>query len=359
METVTMFRDSLQIWNRSAQAPRSNKLNLRNPDLFDGSDPAKLHPFLTQCYLHFAERQQDFPEDDDKILFIMSYLRGTAQLWFSPNLYDTTAVPTWDGNFPLFIQELTLNFGPHDPVRDAEDRIRMVRMKQGDRITTYIIEFDQLALLTQWGDAALRHQFYEGLPRRIKDEMLRHTYANTLIGVKTVARLIDSRYWQRELEKQRERERDRDGGSGGGSGSGSNKDAGPGGRSGNTSGGQKKKGLSNKNSGSSPPAAQSGRPSGGKQQSGNSGAGAQGKAAEAFKKPKPYANKLGSDGKLKPEERERRKKLGLCMFCGGNHATDECNKRPGQASGKAASAETASGQGEASGKDGKSPKSKK
>ena len=130
METVTMFRDSLQIWNRSAQAPRSNKSNLRNPDLFDRSDPAKLHPFLTQCYLHFAERQQDFPEDDDKILFIMSYLRGTAQLWFSPNLYDTTAVPTWDGNFPLFIQELTLNFGLHDPVRDAEDRIRMVRMKQ-------------------------------------------------------------------------------------------------------------------------------------------------------------------------------------------------------------------------------------
>ena len=189
--------------------------------------------------------------------------------------------------------------------------------------------------------------------------MLHHTYANTLIGVKTVARLIDSRYWQRELEKQRERERDRDGGSGGGSGSGSNKDAGSGGRSGNTSGGQKKKGSSNKNPRSSAPAAQTGHPTGGKQQSGNSGAGAQGKAAEASKKPKPYANKLGSDGKLKPEERERRKKLGLCMFCGGNHATDECNKRPGQASGKATSAETASGQGEASGKDGKSPESKK
>ena len=128
--------------------------------------------------------------------------------------------------------------------------------------------------------------------------------------------------------------------------------------SGNSPGGQKKKGSGNKNPGPSSPPAQSGRPAG-KQQSGNPGAGAQGKAAEASKKPKPYANKLGADGKLKPEERERRKKLGLCMFCGGNHATDDCNKRPGQASGKAASAEPVSGQGDASGKDGKSPESKK
>jgi hypothetical protein len=163
IQTLTLFRDAVDIWNRHTSAPRSTKSNLRNPDTFDGSDPAKLNPFLTQCYLHFAERTQDFPTDDDKILFMISYLRGTAQQWFAPNLYDPTAVPAWDGNFPVFVQELTVNFGLHDPVGDAEDRIRLCRMKHGDRIATYVIEFDQLALLTQWGDPALRHQFYEGL----------------------------------------------------------------------------------------------------------------------------------------------------------------------------------------------------
>ena len=39
---------------------------------------------------------------------------------------------------------------------------------------------------------------------------------------------------------------------------------------------------------------------------------------------KPYADLLGSDGKLKPEEKERRKHLGLCLVCGDNYATDRC-----------------------------------
>ena len=116
IQTLTSFRDAVDIWNRHTTAPRSTKSNLRNPDTFDGSDPAKLNLFLTQCYLHFAERTQDLPTDDDKILFMISYLWGTAQQWFAPNLYDPTAVPAWDGNFPVFVQELTMNFGPHDLV---------------------------------------------------------------------------------------------------------------------------------------------------------------------------------------------------------------------------------------------------
>ena len=43
--------------------------------------------------------------------------------------------------------------------------------------------------------------------------------------------------------------------------------------------------------------------------------------------PKPYSNLLGPDGKLKPEEKERRKKEGLCLVCGGKHDTDKCPKR--------------------------------
>jgi hypothetical protein len=120
-------------------------LNLRNPDTFDGSDLAKLNLFLTQCYLHFAEYMQDFPTDDEKVLFMISYLQGTAQQWFAPNLYDPTAIPAWDRNFLIFVQELTMNFGPHDPVGDTEDCIQLCRMKHGDQIATYVIEFDQLA----------------------------------------------------------------------------------------------------------------------------------------------------------------------------------------------------------------------
>ncbi|KAF7365530.1 Retrotransposon nucleocapsid protein [Mycena venus] len=174
------------------------------------------------CYLHFAEREQDFPMDDNKILFTLSYLWGTTQKWFEPNLYDPTpgAVPAWDRNFLLFVKELTDNFGPQDPVGDAKDAIRQCRMKSSDRITTYIVAFDHLAAITGWGDRALRHQFYEGLPNRIKDEMVHHTYINNLPGNKEVARRIDARYWQRESEKQRERARHPPGNPGAGQGTG-------------------------------------------------------------------------------------------------------------------------------------------
>jgi hypothetical protein len=214
-------------------------------------------------------------------------------------------------------------------------------MKHGDQITTYVIEFDQLALLTQWGDSALWHQFYEGLPRRIKDDMVHHAYVNTLNGVKSVARLIDARYWKHEGEKERERDRDRGSGAGGNSGN----TTGNTGRSGNPSGGQKsgrKKGTSNKNPSLAPASGSKGL---GKQ-AGNSGAGSAGKAADTTKpKHKPYANKLNSSGKLKLEERERRWKLNLCMFCGGSgHTAEDCWKRPGEAQAKAASAEKPSGQ---------------
>ncbi|KAJ7781922.1 hypothetical protein DFH07DRAFT_949610 [Mycena maculata] len=113
MDTIWTFQDAINVFSTrpAAPPPRSNQSNLRNLDTFDGSDLAKLSSFLTQCYLHFAERPQDFPDDDDRILYIVSYLRGSAQQWFSPNLYDPTIIPVWDGNFTVFIQELTLNFG--------------------------------------------------------------------------------------------------------------------------------------------------------------------------------------------------------------------------------------------------------
>jgi hypothetical protein len=344
LDTALTFRDFLLAFGQQVNAPpRTARSNLSAPDKFDGTDPSKLAPFLTACYLHFSERPQDFPTDDDKIFYIISYLRGSAQQWFSPNLYNTSVIPAWDGNFALFIQELSLNFGPHDPVGDAEDRLRSCRMKTGDRIATYIIAFDQLALLTDFGDSALRHQFYEGLPRRIKDDMVHHSYVNSLIGVKNVARLIDARYWKRESEKERERERDRSSGSGTGSGgSGSNPSAG---RSGNSSGsGQQQQQRGKKGKSSSGNNNSSGNNSSGNTSSANQSSGQSSSAntsSQTEKKKKPYADKLDSRGKIKQDERDRRKKNNLCMYCGGGgHTAENCKKRPAeqqqQSSGKAA-----------------------
>ncbi|RDX48980.1 hypothetical protein OH76DRAFT_1483472, partial [Lentinus brumalis] len=54
---------------------------------------------------------------------------------------------------------------------------------------------------------------------------------------------------------------------------------------------------------------------------------------------KPYADKLGKDGKLTPEERQRRFAANLCLFCGGpGHTADACPKKTA-AKGRAAQAQ--------------------
>ncbi|KAF7345801.1 Retrotrans-gag domain-containing protein [Mycena venus] len=209
----------------------------------------------------------------------------TAQKWYKPNLYNPTpgTVLAWDGNFLLFVKELTDNFGPQD------------LMKSSDRIATYIVALYHLAAITGWGDRALWHQFYEGLPNRIKDEMVHHTYINNLPSNKEVACRIDARYWQRKLEKQRERACHPPG----------NPVAGQGARgSGNPSGSNRSnKGPSGKLTTQPNPSGQKGS---GKQSRGNpkdqSGTGnCNVEPGSSQKKAKPYADKLGKDGKLKPE----------------------------------------------------------
>ncbi|SJK99887.1 uncharacterized protein ARMOST_03198 [Armillaria ostoyae] len=55
--------------------------------------------------------------------------------------------------------------------------------------------------------------------------------------------------------------------------------------------------------------------------------------------PKLYANKLGKDSHLTQEEKDLCKKNNLCMFCGGKHKTDDCNKCKATASTKGHAAE--------------------
>src|ERR1700742_2977783 len=99
-------------------APRSTRSLLKEPETFDGSDPNRLTAFLNQCYLIFADRPQDFPEYDDKIYYLRSRLRGTAQHWFETIFLDQPPYPSpaWNGIFSAFIRELSLHFVPHDPI---------------------------------------------------------------------------------------------------------------------------------------------------------------------------------------------------------------------------------------------------
>ena len=289
----------------------SSKAKVREPDPFDGTEPRKLRPFLVQCKLNFQARPRDFRSDRAKVTFAQSYLKGTALEWFEPDLLatDDEEPPAWLDDYDQFLFELTQNFGPYDPAGDAEAQLEQLHLRDGQRITKYIVEFNRLATLVRgWGDGALRRQFYNGLPARIKDEVCRQGKPVTLIELKTLAQTIDARYWERKGETSRETTH----------------------KAPSTTAPKASAPSDNTKRSHNPPSTSSNRPS---------------KPSGSSTSTPDLSNKLGKDGKLTAEERKRRMDNRLCLFCGGpGHSARDCFKSTSRAAkARAATATTTSG----------------
>ena len=91
------------LWNlHQPQVAKPEKIKVHEPDTFDGTNPRKLRDFLVSCNLHFCDRSDVFASDEKRILFILSYLKGSALSWFKPGLnvslapdQDDPALHTW------------------------------------------------------------------------------------------------------------------------------------------------------------------------------------------------------------------------------------------------------------------------
>ena len=283
---------------------------VREPDPFDGNDSKQLRVFLVQCRLCFQAKPSTFHSDSAKVNFALSYLKGTALEWFEPALFSDDE-PDWLTDFSLFRDELLSNFGPHDAVGDAEDELESLKMRDNQRITKYATQFNRYAALVDWGPAALRHQFYKGLPPRIKDELARSDKPTTLSGLRTLAQSIDARYWARQGEISRENKSNNPG-----------KKNPPNNDRKSDAKGESSKAAHNHNHDHS-------HSNSAKNAKSNKSANP---ASASSKKPN-LSNKLGKDGKLTPEERKRRLENKLCLFCGGpGHQAKDCPKTTSSAS---------------------------
>jgi hypothetical protein len=268
--------------------PTDSKSKPREPETFDGSDPEKLQQFLVLLKLNFESRPRAFSDDARRVNYALSYLRGSALEWFEPDILGPARNAPWLTNFDEFEADLRANFGPFDPVSDAEDRLDNIIMKDNQRIVKYVVAFNRLAGHIGYDDAALRRRFYHGLPGRIKTRVTDLGKPDTLAGLRTMAQTIDARHWEREAEISREQNR---------SGKERSTDK--------SSGGNARSKSSNNNSGavstsnsvpSNPP-----------------------KSTAA---PNPL---IGKDGKLLPAERQRRVDQNLCLFCGSpDHRVSDC-----------------------------------
>jgi hypothetical protein len=156
-EAITLLDGSL-----GAPKQSSARTKTREPDTFDGSDSRKLQPFLLQCHLNFWDRSDAFSSGSAKVTYALSYLKGTALDWFEPALLGADLInePIWLSDYEEFVSELKVNFGPYDPEGEAETELENLRMRDGQRISKYFVEFNRLAARTQWGEATLKNRLY-------------------------------------------------------------------------------------------------------------------------------------------------------------------------------------------------------
>jgi polyhydroxyalkanoate synthesis regulator phasin len=169
-------------------------------------------------------------------------------------------------------------------------------MKSTQRIAKYMVEFNRLSTITGWDSRALRHQFYRGLPARIKDEVSHVGKPDTLRELRILAQSIDSRYWEREEETKRER----------------------------PSQSSEKKPEKSPNQASSSSNSNNSNKHGKKPHPPRDSASS---SQNTEKKTSDLGDKLGKDGKLTTAERARRFANNLCLFCGGTgHTAKECPK---------------------------------
>ncbi len=135
----------------------------------------------------------------------------------------------------------------------------------------YMVQFNQYASQVGYGDNFLHHAFYRGLCTCIKDDMAHHGRLNNLRNMCFLAQELDARYWTWRTEISCENWENKS--------------------SGSYSNNPKSKGSS-----SNPSSSTSG--SAPKYSNSNS--------SGSTSNPKPYADKLGKDGRLTQEEKDRR-----------------------------------------------------
>lgn len=296
----------------SAKSASYERNNVRDPDPFDGADTTKLRSFFAQLELVFKARPRTFDTDEKKVTYAISHLKGIALAWFEPFLLEspTGNPPVFMSDYEVFQDELRANFGPYDVVGTAEHELENLSMSDNQRVARYITQFNRLATQVEWGPGALRYQFYKGLPARLKDRISEIGKPKDLNKLRELAQSIDARYWERKTEQNRETR----------TSSSSNKISG-----------------SSKSPTSSSSFPTSGHSSSSSKPSTPKNPPKPGTPKTPPKTPKPYADKLGKDGKLTQEERQRRFANNLCLFCGGaGHTADACPKKSVAAKGRAA-----------------------
>ena len=106
------------------------------------------------------------------------------------------------------MDELCRYFGLSDPVGEVANMLDNLRMKPGDKISTYNVDFMCYASQLGWGNSVLCHRYYQRLPNQIQDPISTQEQGKptSFQDMYALAMTIDHYYWERDHKRHRARQ---------------------------------------------------------------------------------------------------------------------------------------------------------
>ncbi|KAG8921822.1 hypothetical protein FRC01_014873, partial [Tulasnella sp. 417] len=186
---------AIQMANQNQAQTRNGKVKIKEPEPYNGKGRGgEADRFILACENYFRACSSDFPNDETRVQFALSYLTDTAQAWGDVILRDLLGTQNLatSVNWKRFKKEFLAAFG--DPDKEGTATRKLEDLTQGNRpATSYIADFRRLKVDVPWNEKGLRSD--------IKDGMVYHKKPTTLEGYMELARQIDDRIWERKQEK--------------------------------------------------------------------------------------------------------------------------------------------------------------
>lgn len=140
-----------------------------------------LENFITQLDMVFRLQPSRFPDDVAKIFYAASYMKDIAFKWIQPYIaaVGTSAENPITRSYILFCDALRKMFGNVTLVSDAENKV--MRMKQGNKSAAeFTTEFKRYAVLTEFNEPALFWAYRNNINSQLQDELIVRDTPSTL-----------------------------------------------------------------------------------------------------------------------------------------------------------------------------------
>ena len=170
----------------TASTPRSMKLP--DPDKFDGQR-ADLDRFLTQLRLKLQTNSDHFPTENARLGYAISRLDGVALKQVTPRLKEDKI--EFDNLTDLF-EFLQTAFGDPNRAATAKRELMALRQKNQD-FSVFIAEFNRIAPDTGLDEASQKFALQQGLSSELQTLMIHHDEPASLKDYIKLLQHLDSR----------------------------------------------------------------------------------------------------------------------------------------------------------------------